>query len=267
MSCAGTIIVDLDDTLLPDAEASRAAILHTLSEVSAGNVDVDQVLVAARTRWRTGPWHSYFLATGMSSWEGLWIDWLAGERPKGLTSWGQAYRVGVWADVLGAERTSPIVDTAADRFRAHRQTLVRPYPGVLHRLSVLAETHLLVLATNGDSLLQRQKLQLAGIERYFSDIVISSDVGAVKSTSTFWERLLLRLRAGVTVCTVVGDSVSNDLQPAVDRHWAAAHVCGRPPQSCTARLVQVKHHESFADFVPSCAAPEMRHGHAKQPHR
>ena len=70
------MLIDLDDTCVPDRAATEAAIADLLAELGlrADGAAVGNLLAAARARWQTGPFYQHCLYMGISSWEGLWVE-------------------------------------------------------------------------------------------------------------------------------------------------------------------------------------------------
>src|SRR6184192_3222008 len=92
------ILVDVDDTCIPDKIESRAAIGYLLDDVTgaSGEVAIDSVLDTARALWRAGPFHHYCLRVGISSWEGLWLRPFTTPLRTEFPDWVQKYQRSVW---------------------------------------------------------------------------------------------------------------------------------------------------------------------------
>ena len=74
-----------------------------------------------------------------------------------------------------------------------------------------AAVHDLWCVTNGSSWLQRRKLDLAGLQRSFDEVVVSGEVGVQKSDAAFAAQVEERLaRSGSEPVVVVGDSDASD---------------------------------------------------------
>lgn len=67
----------------------------------------------------------------------------------------------------------------------------------------------LYVATNGVTDVQTGRLQK--IEKYFRKIYISENLGAIKPTPAFFERLLQDIGADGKDCLIIGDSLSSDI--------------------------------------------------------
>ena len=86
-------------------------------------------------------------------------------------------------------------------------------PEALELVRDLADRTRLVLITNGLARVQRSRLAASGLERYFTDIIISDEVGVQKPDPAIFERALSPF-SGVARAEVlmVGDSLSSDIQ-------------------------------------------------------
>lgn len=70
-ACWPPLCFDLDDTLIVEEDAARAAFAEALTTVGAPR-EVDRALDAIREVWRTSTHHKRCLELGIASWEGLW---------------------------------------------------------------------------------------------------------------------------------------------------------------------------------------------------
>ena len=67
----------------------------------------------------------------------------------------------------------------------------------------------LYVATNGVADVQTGRLKR--VEKYFQKIYISENLGAIKPTPAFFERLLKDIGADAKDCLIIGDSISSDI--------------------------------------------------------
>ncbi len=221
------VLVDLDDTLLPDLSAARAAVEATLHAVGVPRPPeiVQSVFDIARSHWRSGPHFERLRDLGISSWEALWADLALASVPQ-AAAWGQWYRGEVWGKVLRAAGVEADREDAARQFVRHRQALVRPFPGAAGFVERTAHDHEVWLITNGASRLQRLKLKLSGLEAHFARVFVSSEVGHAKPHPRFFQTVSDALTRDQSVCLVVGDSLDADVRPALARGWPAVHLSG-----------------------------------------
>lgn len=228
MTARTVVLVDLDDTCLPDLAATRSAIVQTLGEVGLNrnlDVAVDYLLAAARSRWHTSPFRKYCLTVGISSWEGLWLRSADDRGPAGFAAWAQDYKIGVWSDFARGVEIDVEAADIAHRYLEIRQLHARAYPGALDVLERIRNRHRLWLITNGDSELQRRKADLAGISDLAERISVSGDVGFAKPDDRFFAPVESAIEArGMRVALVIGDSVRCDIEPAIRRGWPAVLV-------------------------------------------
>ncbi|MBC9713767.1 HAD family hydrolase [Streptomyces sp. TRM66268-LWL] len=223
------VLVDLDDTLLPDRSAAWEAVRATLHAcgVPCPPQTVQSVFDVARSRWRSGPYFKELRDLGISSWEALWADLTLASVPR-AAAWGLRYRAEVWGQVLRAAGADADREDAARQFVLRREALVRPFPGAAAFMERTAREHEVWLVTNGASRLQRLKLGRSGLERYVARVFVSSEVGHAKPHPRFYQVVSEALDRDRTVCLMVGDSLEGDVRPAVARGWPVVHLCDGP---------------------------------------
>lgn len=89
----------------------------------------------------------------------------------------------------------------------------------------LSKSHTLALATNGVSRVQRPRTET--LLPYTSAIFISEEMGCIKPSQAFFEKLLDGLGCRPEDCLMVGDSLSNDIAGAKS---AGLHTCWYNPK-------------------------------------
>jgi 2-haloacid dehalogenase len=87
-------------------------------------------------------------------------------------------------------------------------------PGACEILERLAPHFALGLVTNGEGEAQRGRLRAAGLEGYFSSIVISEEAGYTKPAHEIFDIALVELGVGSNEALYVGDSVEHDYHGA-----------------------------------------------------
>ncbi|WP_328291314.1 HAD family hydrolase [Kineococcus sp. NBC_00420] len=200
------LLIDLDDTLIPDAAARDQAMSSTLAAFAA-TTRLPDVWRVVRGEWQASGLRSTPALVGVSSWEALWTDFRAAVPDLTTQLAGDDYQARVWNRIL-PEEDSAVVGAS---FRGTREQLVRTFDWAPAALSSWARTHDLWCVTNGSSWLQRRKLQLAGLGPTFRDVVISGEVGAEKSELRFHDEVASRsARLGVQPVAVIGDSATSD---------------------------------------------------------
>lgn len=196
--------------------AFQATALHaaTVHELDAG-----MLALAARARarelWYAAPTHSYCKGVGISSWEGLWCRYEGDSAELStLRAWAPTYRRRAWALAL-ADQGVDDVDLASElgeRFTRERRRLHQVFADAKPVLASLSGTYTLGVLTNGASCLQREKLAASGLREYFSEVVVSSDIGVTKPDATIFRHALAI--AGADHAVMVGDSLERDIRGA-----------------------------------------------------
>ncbi|GHH28419.1 HAD family hydrolase [Lentzea cavernae] len=222
------VIIDLDDCLIPDGTAARAAIAAVLDEfsITADEQAVDTVLAAARREWRDNRRVTHREVERVASWEALWADFHDLPMPQEVVQALVGNDVRAWRLALDDLGSTADATTAAQAFRRLRSALVIPFPGVESALDSLGERHELWLATDGCRSLQRTKLLLSGLADRFQRVFVSGEVGHPKGTAGFTDAVRTALADDRTVCFVVGDSVTTDLLLAETGGWPFVRITG-----------------------------------------
>jgi FMN phosphatase YigB (HAD superfamily) len=206
VSTVGVLLVDLDDTLIPDQTARDDAMRETLATCGT-SLALSAVWPVVREEWRASGLRSIPALVGVSSWEALWTDFSAALVGRAARDVGHAYQASVWQRLLPFEDVSVVIAA----FRSAREKRVSTFAWVPEALTTWAASHDLWCVTNGSSWLQRRKLLLAGLEPRFTEVVISGDLGAEKSDLRFRDEVAVRLRrSGLVAVGVIGDSDASD---------------------------------------------------------
>ena len=186
----GTLLVDLDHTLL-DTDAAEVAAYHHACAV----VGLDDP-AGSFERYRT-------INRSM---------WAAVEAGEMRATEVRTARFERFAGELGAD-----VDAArmADAFVwafAHRAEL---FDGALELLDALHAHATLALVTNGLSDVQRTRIDRLGLDRYFDAIVVSGEVGVAKPDPAIFDVTFAALNgAARSNALMIGDSISSDMRGA-----------------------------------------------------
>jgi len=216
---ATSLVFDLDDTLVVEKASAEAAFLRTF-ELARQRYSLDPAALHATLRqtcrsiWHNAPARAYCVEIGISSWEGLWAAFHGrDENLQILRAWAPTYRRESWLRTLrehGVDDEAFAVELA-ETFPARRRELHVVYDDVRPTLEYFGRSHRLGLLTNGAPDLQREKIEGAGIARYFDDIVISGDVGVGKPNRRIYEIMLSRLKARPDQAVMIGNSLSSDV--------------------------------------------------------
>jgi YjjG family noncanonical pyrimidine nucleotidase len=102
--------------------------------------------------------------------------------------------------------------------------------GALPFLEKLKGRYRLYAVTNGTAFVQKRRLALSGIDRFFEEVFISEELGVQKPSPLFFERATKRIPDfSKEWALVVGDSLSSDMQGAenfgLDAMWF--NPCGK----------------------------------------
>lgn len=215
------IIFDLDDTLIPDHGAVEEAVLATCGRARE-RVDpaalAESVWRQARALWRAGPMIDHCQDLGLASWEGL-QGTFEGDEPKltELRKWVMSsYRSVVWTSALAEHgvRDEGLVEELSAAFPEERRARYVPYKDVVAALDDLRQDHALAMLTNGIPDIQREKLEVSGLSRYFEVTLISGDVGIGKPDPRLFHSVLADLEARPEEAVMVGNSPRRDVAGA-----------------------------------------------------
>lgn len=89
-------------------------------------------------------------------------------------------------------------------------------PGAREIVAELAPDYGLVLATNGISDVQRRRLALSGLERFFEAVVISDEIGVAKPHGAYFDELFRRIgEPPRRRAMIIGDKLSSDIAGGV----------------------------------------------------
>lgn len=80
------------------------------------------------------------------------------------------------------------------------------------------------LVTNGISSIQRQRLRDTGIEHYFENIFISSEIGYNKPQKELFDYILGKIGRKKEECIMIGDSEHSDIQGAVNAGMESIYI-------------------------------------------
>ena len=89
------------------------------------------------------------------------------------------------------------------------ETTWRAYPDVLECLFKLNEYKLCVIS-NGDSKFQRLKLTKTGLDKYFSEVLVSGDIKIKKPNSKIFQTMSDNINIPLNKCVYIGDRLDFD---------------------------------------------------------
>jgi putative hydrolase of the HAD superfamily len=216
------IIFDMDDTLVAFDIVSEKTWRKVCGEFSAreGNPELTETLYAAIRRES----HLYWSDPERNRRGRLDIE--AARRETVRLAFGALGR----ADMHNA-------DLVADAHSERRLENMHLLPGTEETLeTLLALDYNLVLLTNGDSRIQRQKIARFGLEKYFRDILIEEELGFGKPDERAFYGAMQKTGTLPEETVMVGDNYEWEMAPALRLGITAIwHNYGgmrtRPPES------------------------------------
>ncbi len=217
-----TLVFDLDDTLVVEQASAEAAIIET-AELAQAKYGLDPhemhttLRKTCREIWYAFPSHPYCKRVGISSWEGLWAEFIGSNKNlKALRDWAPTYRYESWRASLNRHGIDDpdLAAELAGTFPRLRRCKHAVYPDTIKALKRLSKDYALGLLTNGTPDLQRRKMEGAGVAEYFDQILISGDVGLGKPDKRIFEMILTRLKASPETSLMIGNSLTSDVQGA-----------------------------------------------------
>jgi HAD superfamily hydrolase (TIGR01509 family) len=202
------VLLDLDETLIPEDEplaAAYLAVVRAMRGETAGDEEVHAFRAGLRARWQCdAPCPEYRARVHVSASDGL-ISEFTGEDP--ALAEIRAYLPRFRAQALGADGLLALWQRA----RVDAQTAYPHAAAVLARLRRHAR---LALVTNGPSDLQRRKLALTGLAEHFDVVVASCDVGVGKPDPAIFAVALDALGVAASEAVMVGNDRDRDIAGA-----------------------------------------------------
>lgn len=190
------VLLDLDDTLVAFDLVTETSWRQVCSEYAARNpvFSAEEVYeaVSAESHWYWSDEERHRIGRND----------IAATRRKIVTSAFEKNRL-------------PVVHAAevADRYSTLRLENMYLIPGALETLSALAERAVpLGLLTNGDSELQRYKIDRFGLDSYFKEILIEGEVGYGKPDRRIYELAVSKFNVSPDRMLMVGDNLKWDVE-------------------------------------------------------
>ncbi|NLZ76775.1 MAG: noncanonical pyrimidine nucleotidase, YjjG family [Spirochaetales bacterium] len=188
------LFLDLDGTLMDFREAERRAFTLMAGQLEIP-IDEDSHLLFARGNRACWKEHE----EGRLSIEELSLKRFILFGESGGLSFDPESASSVYEDHLG------------------RQAIL--YPETLPLLTLLKdEGYRLHIASNGIGRVQRGRLEASNLGRFFDHLFISTEIGVSKPRPGFFEHMLRTTGAKMRECVMIGDSLSSDIQGALDVH-------------------------------------------------
>lgn len=90
-------------------------------------------------------------------------------------------------------------------------------PGAMELVEKLAGKYQIYIVTNGNAATQKTRLENSGLMRYIKEYFVSEDAGAAKPDPRYFDYVFSRLpHVEREKCLVIGDSLTSDIQGAVN---------------------------------------------------
>ena len=122
---------------------------------------------------------------------------------------------------------------------------VTPMDGMLETLKYLKQKYTLGLITNGDAILQRAKVDCAGIKSYFSSIIISEEAGVEKPDKKIFSMCCRQLGLAKEKCIFIGDNYYADILGALNAGLESIWII---PDVRAAKIGKITHVPSLWDL-------------------
>lgn len=191
----GFLLLDMDDTILADDAQSNECWWE----------------VATRFAPRVGapPPELRETIRAVSRWH--WSDPERHRRGRLNLLATREYVVGEVLRRMGKDDGALAAEMAAV-YSALRDERAAPFPGALEALQTLRERGLrMALLTNGQSSLQRRKIERFGLARFFDTIVIEGEFGCGKPDLRVFQHALAELGCAPAQAWMVGDNLEWDV--------------------------------------------------------
>ena len=110
-------------------------------------------------------------------------------------------------------------EEAIERFNVYSELYKKCwglFDDAIEVLEKLKNNYKLAIVTNGNSINQREKIRNTGLQKYFSEIIISSEVGFAKPSKEIFEIACKKLNVKSAQCVMVGDKFDVDIKGALD---------------------------------------------------
>lgn len=122
--------------------------------------------------------------------------------------------MGVWSS-FGRSLNEIAANEIFESYLEHYENEWRAFEDASNCLTILSSRFLLGIITNGNSIQQRSKLRRCNIERFFTHIMISEEVGVSKPNPEIFRIACEHLKTAPGQCIFIGDHYEQDVQGAL----------------------------------------------------
>lgn len=152
----------------------------------------------------------------------LWIDYAAGKVTKEELN---RQRFVYPLQVVGVPQAEEIAKAFANDFFQVIPTKSEVIPYAHEVLQELSTRYNLYILSNGFHELQRHKMQSAGLDSYFNDIILSDDIGILKPDPRLFQHALKVSNATIADSLMIGDSWESDVVGAASVGMHQVYFC------------------------------------------
>ncbi len=234
MSSICAIFFDLDNTLADDSGSLKQALEKTLPLISDRYPDLTLTKVYQEFR-RVNTWH----------WENY------DQSPIGTMKSAQEVRSHIAAETLESlgYPDRELAGLMAQIFQVERRNTYACYHDTMSVLQSLKTNYSLVLVTNGNSEMQREKIAKCGLEPLMDAIFIAQETGFSKPSPEIFQKAMLSVKAKPESSLMVGDHAEKDIQGAmavgmrtawIRRENRSAEVVGQAPDYIVRTMTEIQ---------------------------
>jgi putative hydrolase of the HAD superfamily len=212
------LLFDLDDTLVPEWDGIEAAFVAVARQVWGGSsaARVLELLASAGALWEDEAPQEYCRRVHLELGEGLYGELSgAGTEANVARAASELLHRHAFDDAVPEPwrlRSPELLET----WRRARIEALALYPETLEVLERWSAARVpLALVTNGASVLQRRKVAATGLERFFSAIVVSEELGVGKPDPAMFAAALDELGIDAGGAVMVGNDLDRDVAGAI----------------------------------------------------
>ena len=122
-------------------------------------------------------------------------------------------RFHIFLKAIGSNEDPDLVGSAYSRYLGEAGIMI---DGAIDLLERLEKEYFLCLITNGIANIQRERIRRTDTARFFRKIFISQEIGYAKPDKRFFDYVLTSLGTDKESCIVIGDSLTSDIQGALN---------------------------------------------------